>query len=218
MSEKKETTAIALSPEERAKALVEAIGKIDKDSLKRGAPLIVDLRKIEWNGMWMKGMLVLQHFPELENATPRQGGRPKKGEERRVSYRYVAEKIGHSEPTVLRWVKFVLTVGKDERSLNKYLLSATRPAVETWQRRLLRKVSEEQRESDPVVRRSIEQKTFLQIQERVETGEDTPEDAKWLVERVRMLTDSMRKVLQKLLDERPASAIKIIENVMGGES
>jgi hypothetical protein len=33
-----------------------------------------------------------------------------------------------------------------------------------------------------------------------------------------MLTDSMRKVLQKLLDERPASAIKIIENVMGGES
>lgn len=214
-----EETAVSEPVETRIDKLLHAVNQIDTISVSKGSPLLKDLWGIERRGMWSKGQAVLRFFPELEEATakPNRGGRPKAGEARPVSFRMIAEKIGRPEPTVIRWVKFHLSVGKSESDLDLFIANAAQAAVEAWQRKLV-KTDDSRKDPEPDVRKAIDNQTFLNVKERIDSGEETEEDVKWLVNRVRTLTDAMKKAMQFALDEKPERVVKVCEAALGDEA
>lgn len=211
--------SVAAPVERRVEQLLHLVNSIDKGSLDAGKPLIKEVWQLEKRGMWKKGQAIIALFPELEEAVekPNKGGRPRKGEERAISFRWVSERIGRPEPTVIRWVKFFLSVGKTEDELSMFLATAAQAAVESWERKLV-KSDATPKDPEPDERKRIDSETFANVRDRVDSGEQTEADVRWLLARVERLTATLHKVLQLCLDEKPDRAIKAIEDALDSAS
>lgn len=208
---KKDEQAVVVNKEQE---LLDAINEIDAETISSASPHFTEVWKQEKLGMWLKGGTVLKYFPKLEEQAlnPSKGGRPAKTSKRVISFNYVAQILGRSMPTIIKWIRLVIQVGKKREEFDAWLEEAVRPAIDSFQRKLV-SADSERKEPEPDIKKAMEDKTFLAVMERVNAGEETPEDIQWLVQRVRHLTSIIRKVLQYLLDEKPDKAIASLQNI-----
>lgn len=190
--------------------LLSSVNEIDSQTLSNGKGHVGELWLIEKRGMWLKGCAVIKEYPHLEENYDKVGRRKIDG---KMTIKKLANVLGRSQPTISKWIKLVVSVGQTETEFEKWSGPAMLAVQERWERKLI-KSDNERKDSEPDVKKAVEDMTYLAVKERVDSGEETEEDVRWLVNRVKTLTSCLKKVLQHLLDEDKEKAIAQIEGML----
>lgn len=190
--------------------LLSSVNEIDTQTLADGKEKVGGLWLIEKRGMWQKGLAVIEEYPHIEEDYDRVGKRKVDG---KMTIKKLAGVLGRSQPTISKWIKLVVSVGKTEADFERWSGPAMLAVEERWGRKLV-KSDNERKDPEPDMKKAIEDMTYLSVKERVDSGEETGEDVRWLVDRVKTLTNCLKKVLQNLLDDAKEKAIAQIEGML----
>lgn len=190
--------------------LLNNVNEIDAQTLAGGKEKVGGLWLIERRGMWLKGLAVIQEYPHLEEDYDKVGRRKADG---KMTIKKLAAVLGRSERTISKWIKLVISVGQTEAEFESWAGPAMLAVQDRWERKLI-KSDNERKDSEPDLKKAIEDMAYLSVKERVDSGEETEDDVKWLINRVKTLTNCLKKVMQNLLDDAKEKAIAQIEGML----
>jgi len=176
--------------------LLSRINEIDTYTLAEGGGKMADLFVLERCGMWQKGLAVLKMYPELEGGGAK-AGRPKKNEPAVVSMNKVAIITGRSTPTISKWIKFVMAVGKTQEDFNRWIKDAKKAAVEKWQQKLIQDNTDKKS-------KKVENELYLSLREQIDLNSYEDEackaDVKMLFRYFKQFEKYIRQAIMNLAD------------------
>ena len=190
--------------------LLNRINEIDTYTLAEGGSKMSDLFVLEKCGMWQKGLVVLEMFPELEGGGAK-AGRPKKNEPAVISMNKVAIITGRSTPTISKWIKLALVVGKTQEAFNKWIKEAKQAAVEKWQQKLLT-------DNTTKEKKAAENELYLSLREQIDISayedETAKEDIKMLFGYFQKFERYIRRAIMNLADGEIDKAREELEKAL----
>jgi hypothetical protein len=207
MAEQEEKAVAVVDPQ----IVLSKINAIDTNALAEGGPKILDATIIEKRAMWDKAKILLDAYPELEESYNKPGKRKKDSD---VMTLVALEPIlGRTRQTMSKWISLYLSVGKTEKEFQEWAKKAALVAQETWERKLLAEGTD-RKKPEPDVKKAMENKTYLAIKERVDSGEYSTEDLEYALAQWKKCIVAIKKAIQYLLDEKPDKALAAIEKII----